>query len=84
MTLFLSIQQLSQMSLTNKYRSLRAFQAHEFEQRKEFVKCFGMFQNWAPRYRKMMAYSLKKQTLRFEDTIVKQGTPVDGIYFIIK
>ncbi|CAG5121411.1 unnamed protein product, partial [Candidula unifasciata] len=65
-------------------RSLRAFQAQEFEQRKEFVRHFRMFQNWAPRYKKMMTFSLKKQTLKFEDTIVKQGSPVDGIYFIIK
>lgn len=63
---------------------MRAFQAHEFEQRKEFVRQFRMFHNWAPRYKKMMAFSLKKQSLRFEDTIVKQGSPVDGIYFIIK
>ncbi|KAK3760373.1 hypothetical protein RRG08_029405 [Elysia crispata] len=65
-------------------RSLRAFQAQEFAERKDFVAGFGMFQNWVPRYKKMMAFSLKKKVLKFEDTIVKQGTPVDGIYFIIR
>ncbi|XP_055900490.1 uncharacterized protein LOC106079331 isoform X3 [Biomphalaria glabrata] len=65
-------------------RSLRAFQAHEFEQRKDFVSSFPMFNSWATRYKKMMAMSLKKQVLQFEDTIVKQGNSVDGIHFIIK
>ncbi|GFO28020.1 CAMP-dependent protein kinase regulatory subunit [Plakobranchus ocellatus] len=65
-------------------RSLRAFQAQEFAERKDFVAGFGMFQNWIPRYKKMMAFSLKKKVLKFEDTIVKQGAPVDGIYFIIR
>ncbi|XP_059170872.1 uncharacterized protein LOC131952283 isoform X2 [Physella acuta] len=65
-------------------RSLRAFQTHEFEQRKDFVSSFPMFHSWAPRYKKMMAMSLKKQVLRFEDTIVKQGNAVDGIHFIIR
>ncbi|CAL1533253.1 unnamed protein product [Lymnaea stagnalis] len=65
-------------------RSLRAFQTHEFEQRKDFVSNFPMFHSWAPRYKKMMAMSLKKHVLQFEDTIVKQGSSVDGIHFIIK
>ncbi|RUS81041.1 hypothetical protein EGW08_011207 [Elysia chlorotica] len=65
-------------------RSLRAFQAQEFAERKDFVAGFGMFQNWVPRYKKMMAFSLKKKVLKFEDTIVKQGAQVDGIYFIIR
>lgn len=65
-------------------RSLRAFQTHEFEQRKDFVSNFPMFHSWAPRYKKMMAMSLKKHVLQFEDTIVKQGASVDGIHFIIK
>ncbi|XP_035826837.1 uncharacterized protein LOC101855119 [Aplysia californica] len=65
-------------------RSLRAFQANEFEERKEFVRCSPLFHNWQVRYKKMMAMSLKKKVLKFEDTIVRQGVPVDGIFFVIQ
>lgn len=63
-------------------RSLRAHQAQEYADKLRFVSEFPLFSNWQPRFKKMMAMSLKKETLPFESTIVRQGDAVDGLYFL--
>ncbi|XP_033752366.1 uncharacterized protein LOC117336097 isoform X2 [Pecten maximus] len=64
-------------------RSLHYFQAKEFEERKAFVEGNPMFSNWQPKYKKQMAMSLRKEKLTFEAPILRQGTHVDGLCFLL-
>ncbi|XP_041367196.1 uncharacterized protein LOC121381874 isoform X2 [Gigantopelta aegis] len=64
-------------------RSLLTYQAHEYEKKKTFVDNYPLFQHWQPKYKKMMAMSLVKSNLKFEDVIIKQTNPVEGLYFVI-
>ncbi|XP_069128853.1 uncharacterized protein [Argopecten irradians] len=65
-------------------RSLHYFQAKEFEERKAFVEGNPMFSNWQPKYKKQMAMSLRKEKLTFEAPILRQGTQVDGLCFLLR
>ncbi|XP_060079954.1 uncharacterized protein LOC132559361 [Ylistrum balloti] len=65
-------------------RSLHYFQAKEFEERKSFVEGNPMFSNWQPKYKKQMAMSLRKEKLTFEAPILRQGTQVDGLCFLLR
>ncbi|XP_050411269.1 uncharacterized protein LOC126825617 isoform X1 [Patella vulgata] len=64
-------------------RSLRSHQSQAFEEKQRFVNSLPLFHSMPFRYKNMMAMSLKKDIFKFEDLIVKQGTPVDGLIFII-
>ncbi|XP_046579283.1 LOW QUALITY PROTEIN: uncharacterized protein LOC124286888 [Haliotis rubra] len=64
-------------------RSLHAYQAQEFEKKYGFVDDYPLFSGWNPRYKRMVAMSLVKRSLKFEDTVIKQDTSVDGLHFII-
>ncbi|XP_064601097.1 uncharacterized protein LOC135467261 [Liolophura sinensis] len=64
-------------------RSLHAYQAQEFAQRSQFTTQYPLFSNWQPRYKKQMAMSLRKDTIPYESTIVRQGDPVENIYFLL-
>ncbi|ESP05077.1 hypothetical protein LOTGIDRAFT_227784 [Lottia gigantea] len=64
-------------------RSLRFHQAQAFEEKQKFVNSLPLFHSWQSRYKNMMAMSLKKEILKFEDVVVKQGAPVDGLIFIV-
>lgn len=65
-------------------RSLHAYQAQEFAQRSQFTSQYPLFSNWQPRYKKQMAMSLRKDTIPYEGTIVRQGDPVENIYFLLR
>ncbi|XP_046364131.2 uncharacterized protein LOC124140546 isoform X2 [Haliotis rufescens] len=64
-------------------RSLHAYQAQEFDKKYGFVDDYPLFSGWNPRYKRMVAMSLVKRSLKFEDTVIKQDTAVDGLHFII-
>lgn len=55
----------------------------EFEEKQRFVANSPYYSNWAPRYKKQLTMALQKQVLPYESTLVKQGDPVTGIYFIL-
>ncbi|KAK7486690.1 hypothetical protein BaRGS_00022091 [Batillaria attramentaria] len=64
-------------------KTLHAFQAKEYAERQKFVQDCPLFHKWNARYRKMAAMSLVKSSFKFEDVIVKQGTLVDGLHFVV-
>jgi hypothetical protein len=66
-------------------RSLRSWQAAEFEARVAFVDGHPLFAKWPPKYRRQLSMSLRRETgLRFDQTVVKQGDAADIMYFIAK
>ncbi|XP_074662528.1 uncharacterized protein LOC141915039 [Tubulanus polymorphus] len=65
-------------------RSLKAKQIQEYEERKRFIKESPLFGQWHPKFQRLLEMSLRKECYSFESTIVKQGTPVIGLHFIIK
>lgn len=64
-------------------RSLKAFQEKEFDEKKRFVEEFSLFQGWHTRYKKQMSMSLRKKKINFDGIIIKQGTAVDGLCFLL-
>ena len=65
-------------------RSLKSFQAKEFEERKYFVESNPLFSNWQPKYKKQMAMSLRKEIITFDSPIIRQGATVDGLCFLLR
>ena len=63
---------------------LQAFQEKEFNEKKSFVEEFPLFKTWQPRYKKQLAMSLRKERINFDEFVVKQGWPVDGICFLLR
>ncbi|XP_033120425.1 uncharacterized protein LOC117119699 [Anneissia japonica] len=64
-------------------RCLKTAQEMQFKEKKEFVGTCSLFSNWTPRQRKIMAMSFTKTRYDYDNTIVKQGEPVRGIFFIL-
>jgi len=65
-------------------RSLRKSQEIEFQAFNNFVNNSPIFYNWAPRYKKQVAMSLRRSTFPFETEIIKQGDKINGIGFLIE
>ncbi|XP_076450264.1 uncharacterized protein LOC143286542 isoform X3 [Babylonia areolata] len=63
--------------------TLSGFQSKEYEAKEKFVSDCPLFHKLSAKYRKMAAMSLEKQHLKFEDVVVKQGLPVNGLHFLI-
>ena len=59
-------------------------QSRDIQAKEKFVTDCPLFHKFSPKYRKMAAMSLEKVTLKFEDVIVKQGSPVNGLHFLIR
>ncbi|XP_071182163.1 uncharacterized protein [Mytilus edulis] len=64
-------------------RSIHSFHTKEFEERKHFVETNPLFDGWHPKDKRQLAMSLRKEKLTFESYIVKQGSPFDGLRFIL-
>lgn len=62
-------------------RCLHAAQAQEFEERMNFVRRHYLFSKWAPKHRKQMAMSLRKENVSFSESIIKQGNQLAELYF---
>jgi hypothetical protein len=43
-----------------------------------------LFDRWHPKYKKQLSMSLRKESHSFESFIVKQGTMIDGLRFILR
>ena len=65
-------------------RSLHAAQAAEFEERTRFVTESPLFRGWPRKYKRQMAMSIVRETINFDESIVKQGDPASHIYFIVR
>ncbi|KAL8609573.1 hypothetical protein ACOMHN_000629 [Nucella lapillus] len=63
--------------------TLSGFQSKEYEAKEKFINDCPLFHKLSVKYRRMAAMSLEKQHLKFEDIIIKQGTPVNGLHFLI-
>ncbi|XP_071961078.1 uncharacterized protein [Antedon mediterranea] len=64
-------------------RCLKTAQEMQFKEKKDFVASCSLFSNWTPRQRKIMAMSFTKTRYDYGNTIVKQGEPVRGIFFVL-
>lgn len=64
-------------------RCIKAYQIQEFNRRRDFVEDFPLFSSWPLRYKRQMAMSLRKTTVSYGGVIVKQGDPVDAVYFVL-
>ncbi|XP_013410684.1 uncharacterized protein LOC106173901 [Lingula anatina] len=65
-------------------RCLRAAQEQEFNAKMAFANTCEYFCNWRPKYKKQVAMSLIRRKAAFDEKIVKQGSSVEGIFFVIK
>ena len=59
-------------------------QSREYEAKERFISESPLFHKWSQKYRKMAAMSIEKVNLKFEDVIVKQGCPVNGLHFLVR
>ena len=65
-------------------RCLHAAQAQDFDERMNFVRRHDLFAKWAPKHRKQMAMSLRKEAISFSEAIIKQGNQTTELYFLLK
>ena len=64
-------------------RSVKTVLQKEFEDKSNFIATSPYFHNWPPKYKKQLAMALVKESVPYENTLVKQGDPVSGIFFIL-
>ncbi|XP_013410687.1 uncharacterized protein LOC106173902 [Lingula anatina] len=65
-------------------RCLRAAKEQEFNAKMAFVNNCEYFCSWQPKCKRQLAMSLIKRTIPFDGLILKQGDPVEGIFYIIR
>ncbi|KAL5011627.1 hypothetical protein ScPMuIL_010178 [Solemya velum] len=65
-------------------RAVRDVLAHEFQEKAAFIQNNPVFQKWLPKYAKMLAMAMYKETFQYGDSLVRQGEPVENIYFIVR
>ncbi|XP_077982264.1 uncharacterized protein LOC144437232 [Glandiceps talaboti] len=65
-------------------RSLKAAQEAEFRAKHDFINNFPLFKKWNPKFRNLIAMSLRKVQVRYNHPIVRQGEKLRGIVFIAK
>ena len=58
--------------------------AKEFEDKRQFIINNPLFASWAPKYRKQLTMALYKETFPYESVMVRQGDPVEFVYFILR
>ena len=58
--------------------------AKEFEDKRQFIVNNPLFASWAPKYRKQLTMALYKETFPYESVMVRQGEPVEFVYFILR
>lgn len=65
-------------------RAVRDVLAQEFQEKTSFIQNNPVFGKWLPKYAKMLAMAMFKETFQYGDILVRQGEPVDNIYFIVR
>ena len=65
-------------------RSLKAVMAQEYAEKANFILHLDYIGRWPSKCRKQLAMSLKKITLSYDSTLVKQGSCADKIFYIIR
>ncbi|KAL4239120.1 hypothetical protein ACF0H5_003822 [Mactra antiquata] len=64
-------------------RSMKAQQEKEYEERKTFIDKSRMFNDWTPKFKHLLEMSIRKETYPYGSRIMKQGDPVEGLFFIV-
>ncbi|XP_050405936.1 uncharacterized protein LOC126821529 [Patella vulgata] len=64
-------------------RSIRDVIFQERKKKSDFIKMNSVFRSWAPKYRVQLSMALYTQTFSYDSVLVRQGDPVDILYFII-
>ena len=56
----------------------------EYNKRRRFVDNNILFCGWPTKFRRMLELSLSQFTLPFGCVLIKQGSPVEGLHFLIE
>ncbi|XP_062594753.1 uncharacterized protein LOC134256151 [Saccostrea cucullata] len=65
-------------------RAVKEVLAKEYEDKVSFINNNPLFAAWPPRYKKQLTMAMFKEEFTYNTTLVKQGDPVDIIYFLIR
>ncbi|XP_070558521.1 titin homolog [Ptychodera flava] len=65
-------------------RCLKAAQEAEFRAKHAFINNFPLFKKWNPKFRNLIAMSLRKIQVKYNHPIVRQGEKLRAIVFIAK
>ena len=58
--------------------------AKEFEDKRNFITNNPLFSTWIPKYKKQLTMALYKETWPYDSVLVRQGDPVEFVYFILR
>lgn len=64
-------------------RSMKAQQEKEYAERKEFIESCRLFSDWSTKFKHLLEMSIRKEVYPFGSHIMKQGEPVEGLFFIV-
>ncbi|XP_053395036.1 uncharacterized protein LOC123545038 isoform X2 [Mercenaria mercenaria] len=64
-------------------RSMKAQQEKEYEERKSFIDNCRMFGDWTPKFKHLLEMSIRKEVYPYGTQIMRQGDPVEGLFFIV-
>lgn len=64
-------------------RSVRDVLEREFNEKTEFVEKNPLFKHWLPKMKKSMTIALQKETMHYGSPIVRQGQPVENVFFML-
>lgn len=65
-------------------RAVKEVLAKEYEDKVAFINNNPLFSAWTPRYKKQLTMAMFKEEFTYNTTLVKQGDPVEVIYFLIR
>lgn len=65
-------------------RAVKEVLAKEYEDKVAFINNNPLFSAWTPRYKKQLTMAMYKEEFTYNTTLVKQGDPVEVIYFLIR
>lgn len=65
-------------------RAVKEVLAKEYEDKVAFINNNPLFSAWSPRYKKQLTMAMYKEEFTYNTTLVKQGDPVEVIYFLIR
>jgi len=63
---------------------VQAQQEKEYAERKAFIDSCHLFSDWSSKFKHLLEMSLRKESLPFGASIMRQGEPADGLVFIIR
>ncbi|ELT96736.1 hypothetical protein CAPTEDRAFT_222490 [Capitella teleta] len=64
--------------------TLKARQEEEYAERHAFIRSCRLFDNWTPKFKRLLEMSIRKESFMFDSLLVQQGEPVIGMHFIIR